>query len=66
MNIASITFQYDQNMEVKGYTVYVDGKSGQVQSFSGQVNLGIDEMDLSFIKDKVRAKIEESFAAEDK
>lgn len=66
MNIASITFQYDQNMEVKGYTVYVDGKSGQVQSFSGQVNIGIDEMDLSFIKDKARAKIEESFAAEEK
>lgn len=64
MNIASITFNYDTKKQVKGYTIYVDGKAGDVQSFSGQVNIGKDELDLSFILNLVQEKIGETFTKE--
>lgn len=66
MKVSNITLHYDQEGKPAGYTVYVDGASEHVQSFSGQVNLTADELDLSFIKEKIRAKLEESFAAEEK
>ncbi|MFW8618677.1 hypothetical protein ACOJB1_12600 [Enterococcus innesii] len=65
MNIANITFQYDLDKNVTGYIIYVDGKIGAVQTFSGQVNLGAHELDLGFIADQVQEKIAEIFSAQE-
>lgn len=60
MNIASITFNYDTTKTVTGYTVYIDGKMGDLQAFSGQVVLGQGELDLSYILKIVQEKIAET------
>lgn len=61
MNISSITFNYSEDKKVSGYTVYVDGEEGDLQTFSGQVVLRNSELDLSYIAGLVQEKIARTF-----
>lgn len=57
MYISSITFKYNSDKQVEGYTIYIDGEDGDVQAFSGQVNMDSTELDLSNIPKLVQKKI---------